>query len=317
MLAPSSHAAAEDAVVGGSPLFCRAVALAERYARSAIPVLLVGETGTGKELVARRIHRSSGRRGELVDVDCGALPREMLESLLFGHRRGAFTGAHADAPGLIAAAGGGTLFLDELSSLALEAQAKLLRVIETREVRRLGDTGKRRIDFRLVAAVQADLQSRVADGAFRRDLYHRVAGAVVTLPPLRARPEDLIPLAAHFAAEHGCVVASDAAVVLRRHDWPGNVRELRAIVARATLCTEDGRLDASLFAELIEQQPEADCFRSAARYADPGYARLREVCVAEGTDPGRVAAVLGISRATLYRRLKQLGITLREIAVAQ
>lgn len=303
-----------DTIIGASPLLRRAVAQADRFARSAIPVLIVGETGSGKELVARRIHQASGRRGELVDLDCGALPREMVESLLFGHRRGAFTGAHADTPGLVAAAEGGTLFLDELSSLSLEVQAKLLRVIETREVRRLGDTTKRRVDFRLVAAVQTDLQARVSAGAFRRDLFHRVAGAIVNLPPLRARPEDLLSLAVHFAAEHDCVVAADAAAVLRCYDWPGNVRELRAVVARAALCAETERLDGALFAEVLHEQPDLEGYSAVALQGDPEFARLREACRAEGADATRVASELGISRATLYRRLKRYGVTLRDVA---
>ena len=181
-------------IIGESPAIRRALALAERYARSRLPILLVGPTGTGKELFAHHIHERSGQPGPLVEVNCCALPRDMVESLLFGHRRGAFTGAIESTVGYVERSDGGTLFLDELESLAFEAQGKLLRVLETGDVERLGIGAKRHVDLRVVSAVQDDISGAVDGGRFRRDLFQRVAGVVIKLPPLSTRPEDVVPL---------------------------------------------------------------------------------------------------------------------------
>lgn len=180
-------------LIGRSPAITAVRDRISRVARSNLPVLLIGPTGAGKEVVARHLHAMSNRRGRLVDVNCGALPRDMIESLLFGHRRGAFTGALETTVGYIARADGGTLFLDELASLPHEGQAKLLRVLETREVLPLGSGMAQRVDFRVVAAVQADIYTRVDSGQFRDDLFHRVAGLTLHLPGLGARPEDIEP----------------------------------------------------------------------------------------------------------------------------
>ena len=165
----------------------RALAFAERFAPTMVSVLLIGETGTGKEVFAARIHAASGRSGDFVDVNCAALPAEMVESLLFGHRRGAFTGAMEHAVGLIEQAEGGTLFLDELTSLPVHAQARLLRVLESRCVRRLGDRRHHHVDFRVVAAALPELTGCVASGCVRRDLFQRIAGVVIELEPLARR----------------------------------------------------------------------------------------------------------------------------------
>lgn len=187
-------------IVGVSAAIQKAVALVEHFAPTGFAILIVGATGTGKELLARHIHHRSRRRGELVDVNCGALPREMAESLLFGHRRGAFTGAVESTVGHVERADGGTLFLDEVLHLPPEGQVKLLRVLETGDVQRLGEGRKRNVDLRIVAAAQDDTTERLGLGVFRRDLYQRLAGVVIHLPPLAERPEDIVPLAAHFAA---------------------------------------------------------------------------------------------------------------------
>ncbi|HEU4647906.1 MAG TPA: sigma 54-interacting transcriptional regulator [Gemmatimonadales bacterium] len=300
-------------IVAHSQAMVDLLARASRYAASRLPILLVGETGTGKELLAQHIHRSSGRAGDFVDVNCGAVPREMTESLLFGHRRGAFTGAHADAAGLVMRAAGGTLFLDELTSLPIAGQSALLRVLETGEVRRLGDTGKQCVDFRLVAAVQTDVAARMADGCFRVDLYHRVAGAVLVLPPLRERRDEIVPLAEHFVRRHGVKLAPDAVALLMRYDWPGNVRELRAVIDRAAVLSSRGELDAAVLTDAIGRPPIsfADVARIPAGASDAAAAKLLEVCAAEEWRAERIAAALGVSRATLYRRLKTHGIVLR------
>ncbi len=287
----------------------RARALTDRYARSELPVLVSGPTGSGKELFARRVHALSGRTGEFVDVNCGALPAEIIESLLFGHRRGAFTGASEDSIGLIRSAHGGTLFLDELSSLPLAGQAKLLRAIETREVRPLGDGPKRAVDFRLVAAVQ-DPASDVEAGVLRRDLAYRISGVVIDLACLAERREDIAPLARYFAGVHGCEIDADAFCVLLAHNWPGNVRELRAVVERASVGARTRVLTARAFAEAlchsIGHRPG-----SAAAALSPAAAELLRVCVASGWDANAAARALRLSRATLYRRLREHGLVLR------
>lgn len=206
-------------------------------ARSPLPVLILGESGTGKDVLARAVHRWSGLGGEFVPIHCGAIPRDLLESELFGHARGAFTGAAGEKPGLIEAADGGTLFLDEIGEMGPEAQMKMLRVLESGEVRRLGDLKPRRVSLRLVAATHRDLESEIASGRFRLDLFHRIRGVVVRLPPLRERPGDVPLLAARFLAEPGAASLhwrQDALARLVTFDWPGNVRELRAAVLQAS-----------------------------------------------------------------------------------
>jgi DNA-binding NtrC family response regulator len=204
-------------------------------APSPLPVLILGESGTGKEVLARAVHRWSRLRGEFVPIHCGAIPRDLLESELFGHARGAFTGASADKPGLIEASDGGTLFLDEIGEMGMEAQMKMLRVLESGEVRRLGDLQSRRTAIRLVAATHRDLESEIAAGRFRLDLYHRIHGVVVRLRPLRERRGDVPILAARLLSQGGAPLrlSSEALAHLLAYDWPGNVRELRAVLLRA------------------------------------------------------------------------------------
>lgn len=294
----------EFSIVGSSPALRRVAALAQRFARSDLPVLLVGETGTGKELFAQAIHRWSGRSGELVDVNCGALPAEMVESLLFGHRRGAFTGATEMAEGLVTAADRGTLFLDEVTSLSLEAQAKLLRVLETREVRPLGGTRKRAIDLRVVAAAQVELRERVECGGFRTDLYQRLAGIVLELPPLRERPEDITPLVAHFAARSGRSVSREADRAARAHPWPGNARELRLSIERAAWLSSEDVLSAETLEESIRLGAGAIGPPSLGSERD----RIVGACREAGWNVPAAARALGVGRTTLYTRLREFGI---------
>lgn len=296
-------------IVGVSPAIRRALALAERYARTHLPVLLVGATGTGKELFAEHIHDRSGRPGPLVDINCGALPREMVESLLFGHRRGAFTGAVDSVVGHIERSDGGTLFLDELASLALDAQGKLLRVLETGAVQPLGASTKRRVDLRVVSAVQDDIGDALTSGRFRRDLFQRVAGVVIELPPLAARPEDVMPLAEHFARLGGQRLAPTAQRVLLNYAWPGNVRELRLAIERAGQLEANGSISASAVAEAIDLGWVAE---SAVARASDERARLFRVCEAHRWNAAGISRELGISRTTLHRRLREFGISLRE-----
>lgn len=307
-LTPVPSVPADCPIVGVSVAIRRAVALAMRFAPTDLPILLVGPTGSGKELFAAQIHRWSRRPGPWVDVNAGALPREMVESLLFGHRRGAFTGAIQASEGLLAAAGPGTLFLDELTSLPSEGQAKLLRALETGQVRPLGETTNRPIRCRFVAAVQDDLTTRIQRGEFRNDLYQRLAGLVIRLPGLAERPEDIVPLARSFAEERGRSLDTEAAGLLAGRPWPGNVRELRATVHRAVLLCDGPTLPTSALHEAIELHAPGSP-SPAPRPIDPGASHpLVELCRSHDWDVGRAAASIGLGRSTLYRRLRASGI---------
>ena len=301
-------------IVGRSPAIKRALALIERFATGGLPFLLVGETGTGKELFAEHIHRVSGRQGPLVDVNCGALPREMVESLLFGHRRGAFTGASESVQGYIERSHEGTLYLDELGSLPPEGQVKLLRVLESGIVLPLGAAVGRRLDLHVIGAVQTGILSELEAGRFRRDLYQRLAGVVIELPPLAARAEDIVPLASHFALLQGRQLEPSAEPVLLNYAWPGNVRELRMAIERAGQLVEDGTLPAPAVAEAIALGAPAEA--ASSRSLKPE-ALDREMILAacENTSwqIGAAARTLGISRASLYRRLRRLGVRPRRL----
>ena len=295
-------------IVGVSPAIRRALLLAERYARTQLPVLLVGATGTGKELFAEHIHERSGRPGLLVDLNCGALPREMVESLLFGHQRGAFTGAIDSKVGHIERSDGGTLFLDELESLATDGQVKLLRVLETGSIQPLSAPAKRRVDLRVVSAVQDGIGEALATGRFRRDLFQRVAGVVIELPPLAARLEDVVPLAQYFASLRDQELEPNAGRALLNYKWPGNVRELRLAIERAGHLEANGSITVGAVMEAID-------LGSVASYHVPGdldeRSLLFRTCQAYRWNSTAIAKALGISRTTLHRRLRELGLSLR------
>jgi two-component system NtrC family response regulator len=237
-------------LIGSSPVMQRLYRTIEKVAATDATVLILGESGTGKEIVARTLHRSS-RRGDrpFVAVNCAAIPETLIESELFGHERGAFTGAHRRRPGRFEEAAGGTLFLDEIASMPLPLQATLLRVLQERTVTRVGGAGETEVDVRVVAASNRDLPALVADGAFREDLYYRLNVVSIELPPLRDRRDDIPLLAVAFleqaSARHGREVDPLPPAVIRlllEHGWPGNVRELANAVERLVLLAEDGRL---------------------------------------------------------------------------
>jgi DNA-binding NtrC family response regulator len=292
-------------------------------------VLILGESGTGKELVARAIHQHSARHGKpFVAVDCAAIPENLLESELFGHVRGAFTGAVNDAPGLFAEAHGGTLFLDEIGDIAATLQAKLLRALQEHQVRPVGGAHWRTIDVRVLAATNRDLAAAVSRGQFRQDLYYRLKVVTIHLPALRDRRDDVPLLVDHLVQRAAGVVGkkiagvSEAALnVLARHHWPGNVRELAHVVERAVALTQHPVLGVDdLPLELRERSPvqveEADEAAEAGELLDgrPTLAELRRryirhVLGESGGNVTRAAAVLGIDRRSLYRMLERYGLS--------
>ncbi len=321
-------------IIGESRALREVLALVESAALVRLNVLVRGETGTGKELVARALHRA-GRRAEkpFVAVNCAALPEGLLESELFGHRRGAFTGALEDRQGVFEAAAGGTVFLDEIGDLPLLAQSKLLRVLEGHEIVRLGEQRSRAVDVSIVAATNTDLDAAVARGAFRGDLFYRVAGFSILLPPVRERESDVLLLASHFlaqaAAAHGKPCSGfgpDAVEKLLGHDWPGNVREIRnemeRVVALASTAQEKigardlsfGRDQAPRSAAVLDTLAESG-FESPAPEAELRGARARfEAELIEKAlqlDRGNVSAAarrLGISRVMLHKKVRRYGL---------
>lgn len=301
------------AIIGSSPALLHALALARKVAPTDLPILLVGETGTGKELFAGEIHRISGLKGPLVDVNCAALPDAMADALLFGHRKGSFTGAIDHSEGLVEAARGGTLFLDELTSMPTVAQAKLLRAIETYEIRRVGETTKRRVPFRVVAAMQEELAESEEGRTVRNDLVQRLAGIVIQLPSLVERDGDVIQLAGHFAALEGRSLGSGSDRILLTHPWPGNVRELQMTIRRACVLTSALELSSEVLAESIRHGMSQPVGR-AAFPVGPGTLKERILAVFEANDwnTERTAHALGMGRTTFFKRLKTLGISLRE-----
>ncbi|MGM0490477.1 MAG: sigma 54-interacting transcriptional regulator, partial [Planctomycetota bacterium] len=247
---------------GSSRAMLLAKHAAQRMARADFPVLIVGESGTGKELFAEAIHKASGRRGKpFVPVNCGGLDHEIVDSELFGHARGAFTGAKAERPGKFEAAKGGTIFLDELGTLPLRTQARLLRVLQDGLVVRMGENIVRKVDARVITATNADLWAAIAARTFREDLYHRVAVLPLTLPPLTERGSDLGELAAHFLDET-CgqlqvtrTFSEDAVAQLYRYPWRGNVRELQSVIRRLVVLCAENEISGSHIEALLGRSP--------------------------------------------------------------
>ncbi len=322
-------------VVGVSASWKEVLRQAAKVASTETTVLLTGESGTGKEVVARFVHSSSPRAsGPFVAINCAALPDTLLESELFGFERGAFSGAHAAKPGRIEAAQGGVLFLDEVGETSPSVQAKLLRVLQEKEFQRLGGSRTHRADVRVVAATNRDLASAMARGTFREDLFYRLAVFEIRLPPLRERPDDILPLAGAFLEEIGAElgrpaagISRDAMDALLRYRWPGNVRELRNVLERASILSDGGlithehlivppleRPQAVATPLAAAQAPEARGLSPAARAA--GAASLADVerdaigrALAEARfNKSRAARLLGLTRGQLYGRLRRLGI---------
>jgi DNA-binding NtrC family response regulator len=311
------------------PEMRRAYELVSRAAASDISVLILGETGVGKEITAEALHCASPRaQGPFLRLNCAALPESLLESELFGHERGAFTGAHATKVGLLEATDGGTVFLDEIGELPLGTQAKLLRVLEERTVTRVGATKPRRIDVRFVTATNRDLSREVRAGGFRGDLYYRISGLVVRVPALRQRPTEIEPLARHFlqefCARSGQPVPEllDRAIErLKAYEWPGNVRELKNVMERAALLANQGviteeeiLLELAHGADELNDVDDFDSDTAVFHAPDPSLGergerdrivRALELC---GGNQTRAAKMLGVSRRTLINRLEQFNL---------
>ena len=307
--------------VGRNRRFMEVLKLAETVAPTDSTVLITGESGTGKEILARYIHALSEREGgPFVSINCGALPETLLESELFGHVRGAFTGAVRDKVGLLVAAKGGTFFLDEVGEMSPALQVKMLRALQEREVVPVGATEPVPIDVRIIAATNRDLEQEIRRGTFRSDLYYRLNVITLHLPPLRERRDDIPLLTEHFlrvlaertGAAQPLKVSSEAMEALQSYDWPGNVRELENALERAAvLCQGDVLTPAELPARVVERQPEP--LVSEKPPANPTLevierAYIYWVLKAEGGNKARAAEVLGIDPSTLYRKLNRYGM---------
>jgi len=313
-------------LVGDHAAFRDVLELADRVARAPATVLVTGESGTGKSLLARRIHAASGRPGRFVEVACGSLAEPLLESELFGHVAGAFTGATVDRPGKFRLAHGGTIFLDEIATASPALQVKLLRVLQELEFEPVGGGDTQRVDVRVILATNEDLAALVAEGRFRADLFWRVNVVTLELPPLRERAADILPLADHFLREAAAKAGRDvqgftpaACEALERHSWPGNVRELEHAVARAVFL---GR------GELVEAADLPAAVLATHRPAGPGSPLKvalalpeRELILAalerSGWRRDAAARSLGINRTTLYKKLKRLGLDVADLQPAR
>jgi two-component system response regulator AtoC len=316
VLVPRSTAAPSDGegeIIASSSAMRATLDTVDRVATSDLSVLLLGETGVGKEVIAAQIHARSARAtGPMIAVDCASLPPTLVEGVLFGHVRGAFTGATRDSPGLLREAHGGTVFLDELGELPLAVQTRLLRAIQEREVRPVGGSAPLPIDVRFIAATHRDLERASRDGTFRQDLYFRVAGATLRIAPLRERVADIAPLALKFAGELAASLGrrtptlDDAAIAaLLAWPWPGNVRELRSCVHRAVLLGGAEVISAGDLG-LPTAQPAAPLRESMERFERAELERALELT---GGHQAKAATLLGIGRRTLIEKLDKYGLS--------
>jgi transcriptional regulator with PAS, ATPase and Fis domain len=311
-------------IVGRAPAMREISKQIDQVAALDVPILISGETGTGKDLVANAIHETSPRKsGPFVAVNCGALTESLLNSQLFGHKRGAFTGAINDQEGLFEAGTGGTVFLDEIGDMPMDLQASLLRVLDTKEVVRLGENKPRSVDFRLLSATNRNLQQLIADGLFREDLYYRIRGLDIRMPPLRDRREDIPLLLEHFTSIDALAnggesphFTKNALTTLMRYQWPGNVRQLRSTVNFALLHSARGKVklddlppeittDNTQPQQSLPKTTEPD--QSLRNPANPKQELVQALEEAQG-NRSKAAKLLGVSRATFYRRLEQHGL---------
>jgi transcriptional regulator with PAS, ATPase and Fis domain len=317
----SMHDAAEDGfgddIVGTSASMRRLLSTVARFVPTDMTITLMGETGTGKDLLARAVHdRSARANGPFVVLDCGAIPSGLVESELMGHERGAFTGAVNTYAGAFERAHGGTLFLNEIGELPLDLQSRLLRALESRRVRRVGGALDRTLDLRIVAATNRDLVSEVAAGRFRSDLYFRLAVALVRVPPLRERLDDLPLLVSRLLADMGCqnvAISDESYALLREHSWPGNIRELRNTLSYAVAFIEHGVIEPQHLHLTPASQDGSGV--GQLRLAGLSLDRIERVAITQtlaqfGGNKVLAARSLGIALSTLYEKLRRYNIEL-------
>lgn len=307
-------------IVGRSPALLEVLRLVDLVAASDATVLISGETGTGKQLIARAIHNHSRRKGRaFVELNCAAIPSGLLESELFGHERGAFTGAIAQKAGRLELADRGSIFLDEIGDIPLELQPKLLRVLQEREFERLGSTQTRKVDVRVVAATNRALEEMIVEKQFRLDLYYRLNVFPLHLPPLRERPEDIPPLVRHFAQQFARRmnktiegIPSEMIETLMKHPWPGNVRELQNVIERSVILYEGGDLRVKkswLAREEFQAQPAAQrIFRRPAMEDRAIIGAALAETRGKVSGPSGAAAILGIPPSTLESKIRSMNI---------
>ncbi len=309
-----------EGIIGDSPAIRKVAAVIRQVAPSRIPVLITGESGTGKELVAAALHKHSPRGGKrYVTLNAAGQNESLIEDELFGHVRGAYTGAERDREGVFQYSDGGTLFLDEIGDMPLSMQAKLLRVLETGEIVRLGANETRNVDVRFVSATHHDLRERVSNGTFREDLLYRIRGAEIVLPPLRERRDDIPMLANHFAGRIASEMdrrvptfSEPAMMRLVAYGWPGNVRELRNIIERIVVVTPDPVIDVSAVPSEIRISDDEDG-ATLGSLAGVDLQRIekeaiRQTLALTGGNREQAATILGIGERTLYRKLKEYGL---------
>jgi DNA-binding NtrC family response regulator len=329
---PHNSAVNDFGLVGRSSAIASVRRLIGKAARNRLPVLLLGESGTGKEVIARAIYGASPQ-GQFVPIDCGSLVGTLMESELFGHTKGSFSGALENKKGLVEVADGGTAFFDEIGDLPLEMQVKLLRLLQEREFRAVGALNWRKVDLRIIAATHRDLKAEVAAGRFRQDLFYRLNVLVIYVPPLRARKEDIPLLIEHFLEQGraaGLPAFQPREEVIREfvsYDWPGNVRELKNAIEQMAALSSEGAQDVALpsailyqreaaglrhLSQALKEQPEQEYHVTPASPVIPipevqRLAISQALAVTNG-ERGRAARLLGIGRTTLYRKMKEYGI---------
>ena len=310
------EASAPELVTGQSLAMQEVLGLVEAVAGTDTTVLIRGESGTGKELITRLIHAKSTRcYGPLVAVNCGALPEWVLESELFGHEKGSFTGAVQRHKGKLELADGGTLFLDEIGEISPKVQVELLRALEDHKIVRVGGSQEIPVDFRIICATNRDLEESVKAGVFREDLYYRINIFTITIPPLRDRREDILPIAEHFLHRYAAAMgrkatgfSAGAKDLLRRHPWPGNVRELANAVERALVVCREGEIRAEHLPISAEVRPREQVDVEAQPLEEIEKRHIQRVLDAQGFNISRSARVLKIDRVTLYNKIRRYGI---------
>jgi DNA-binding NtrC family response regulator len=308
-------------LLGTAPAMDRCHELIDRVRREECNVLILGESGCGKDLIARAIHYDGPRSVRpFVPVDCGAIHATLLESELFGHEKGSFTGAHASKRGLFETAGGGTVFLDEIGEIPLELQPALLRAIEEKEVRPVGATAYRPVDVRIIAATNRPLEEMVAEGKFRRDLYYRLNVVAVRVPPLRERKDDIPLLVRHFLEKRAARAAGrkvtgispEALHLLQRYDWPGNVRELEHAIDRACTLGRDEQIEPDDLSPSVLESVRGKGPATGQSIEEMEIEAIRRLLQEHDGDTSKVALVLGFDRSTLYRKIKRYKISLKK-----